>query len=174
MNHDVIQKQQYMDLIHTRPRTAATPARCDRMSHPCRELGSPAREMTVSERYGKTENKTTAKGGAPRGGAFPLARGPGAEPRRGLGAEPQPRGGVGGVRANAPNRRRRTSKYQGARGIPPHMRNGKSLRSAGAATCWGVGAYSWVSMGVSRVGENEKMDGRAYPPLADSAPGASY
>ena len=122
MNHDVIQKQQYMDLIHTRPRTAATPARCDRMSHPCRELGSPAREMTVSERYGKTENKTTAKGGAPRGGAFPLARGPGAEPRRGLGAEPQARGGVGGVRANAPNRRKADVKIEqgGAGDSPAH------------------------------------------------------
>ena len=130
--------------------------------------------MAISDRYGKTENKTTAKGGGAAGGLSPSRGGFGQSPRGDLGQSPKRAVVLGGVRANAPNRRRRTSKYQGARGIPPHMRNGKSLRSAGAATCWGVGAYSWVSMGVSRVGENEKMDGRAYPPLADSAPGASY
>ena len=91
MNHDVIQKQQYMDLIHTRPRTAATPARCDRMSHPCRELGRPAREMTISDRYGKTENKTTAKGGAPRGGFPPRAGSLGRTPARTWGIAPSAR-----------------------------------------------------------------------------------
>ena len=101
MNHDVIQKQQYMDLIHTRPRTAATPARCDRMSHPCRELGSPAREMTVSERYGKTENKTTAKGGAPRGGLSPSRGVLGQSPGGDLGQSPK-RAGVLGAFAQTP------------------------------------------------------------------------
>ena len=88
MNHDVIQKQQYMDLIHTRPRTAATPARCDRMSHPCRESGRPARERTISEQYGKTDKMPKSKGGR-RGGLSPSRGVLGQNPGEDLGHSPK-------------------------------------------------------------------------------------